>query len=94
MWKLGVRPRNSFSGNICFQISESCLCSVADKNWAVAGYTAKTVYRKFETNITRNETARPQSQSYIHVSVSDLYISTIGLPIVLQENRWTDRGNK
>jgi hypothetical protein len=24
--------------------------------------TAKTVYRKFETNIPRNETARPQSQ--------------------------------
>ena len=30
---------------------------------------------------------------YIHVSVSDLYITTIGLPILLQENRWTDRGN-
>ncbi len=25
-------------------------------------YTAKTVYRKFEPNIPRNETARPQSQ--------------------------------
>jgi hypothetical protein len=24
--------------------------------------------------------------SYIHVSVSDLYIPTIGLPIVMQEN--------
>ncbi len=33
------------------------------------------------------------SNSYIHVSVSDLYISTIGLPIPLQEKRWTDRGN-
>jgi hypothetical protein len=31
--------------------------------------------------------------SYIHVSVSDLNIPTIGLPILLQENRWTDRGN-
>jgi hypothetical protein len=30
--------------------------------------------------------------SYIHVSVSDLYILRIGLPILLQENRWTDRG--
>ncbi len=30
---------------------------------------------------------------YIHVSLSDLYISTIGLPILLQENRWTDCGN-
>jgi hypothetical protein len=26
-------------------------------------------------------------------SVSDLYISTIGPPILLQQKRWTDRGN-
>ncbi len=31
--------------------------------------------------------------SYIHVSVRDLYITTIGLHILLQENRWTDPGN-
>ncbi len=31
--------------------------------------------------------------SYIHVSVSVLYILTIGLPILLQENMWTDGGN-
>jgi hypothetical protein len=31
--------------------------------------------------------------SYIHISVSDLYIPTIGLPILLQENRWTDPGS-
>jgi hypothetical protein len=30
---------------------------------------------------------------YIHISVSDLYISTIGLPILLQPNRQTDPGN-
>ncbi len=30
---------------------------------------------------------------YIRVSVSDKYIPTIGLPILLQENRWTDCGN-
>jgi hypothetical protein len=29
----------------------------------------------------------------IHVSVSDLYIPTIGLPILLQENMWVDPGN-
>jgi hypothetical protein len=33
------------------------------------------------------------SNSYIHVSVGDLYIPTIDLPILLQENRWTDGGN-
>jgi hypothetical protein len=32
--------------------------------------------------------------SYIHVSVSDLYIPRIGLPIWLQQNRQTDPGNK
>jgi hypothetical protein len=31
--------------------------------------------------------------SYIYVSVGDLYIPTIGLHIMLQENRWTDDGN-
>jgi hypothetical protein len=29
----------------------------------------------------------------IPVSVSDLYITTIGLPILLQENMWTDPTN-
>ncbi len=29
----------------------------------------------------------------IHVSVNDLYIPTIDLPILLQENMWTDLGN-
>jgi hypothetical protein len=30
---------------------------------------------------------------HIFVSVSDLYIPSIGLPILLQENIWTDPGN-
>jgi hypothetical protein len=30
---------------------------------------------------------------HIHVFVSELYISTIGLPLLLQENMWTDHGN-
>jgi hypothetical protein len=29
MWKLGLRPRYSFSGNICFKISVFCLYSAA-----------------------------------------------------------------
>ncbi len=27
MWKLGLRPHNSFSGNICFEFLLLCLCS-------------------------------------------------------------------
>ena len=30
---------------------------------------------------------------YIYVSVRDLYIPTIGLPILLQENMWTEPEN-
>jgi hypothetical protein len=30
---------------------------------------------------------------HFHVSVSVLYIPTIGLPILLQEKMWTDSGN-
>ncbi len=30
---------------------------------------------------------------HIHVSVNDLYIPTNSLPILLQENMWTDPGN-
>jgi hypothetical protein len=45
-------------------------------------------YRKFEKNIPRKGTARPQSQFYIHVSVSDLYIPVIGLPILTDTCMW------
>jgi hypothetical protein len=31
MCKLGLRPRYSFSGNLCFEISVFCLCSVITK---------------------------------------------------------------
>ncbi len=33
-------------------------------------------------------------QNYNVLSPRDLYISRIGLPILLQENMWTDLGNK
>ncbi len=37
--------------------------------------TAKTLYRKFDTNIPRNETAQPcVPNSYICVLVSDIYV--------------------
>ncbi len=47
LWKLGMRPRYSFSGNICFKFSAFCLCSVGDwmVNW-------KTGWWKDKTNLT------------------------------------------
>jgi hypothetical protein len=57
-------------------------------------FTAKTQYQKFETNIPRKGIARPLSQfPHSCVSVIDLYIPRIGLPILLQENMWTDSRN-
>jgi hypothetical protein len=47
--------------------------------------TLQTQFRKLETNIARKGIARPQSEFHIRVSVSDLYIPMIGLPILLQE---------
>ncbi len=56
-------------------------------------HTAKTQYWKFETNILRKKFADLGNNFHIHVSVNDLYIPTIGLPILLQENMWTNPGD-
>jgi hypothetical protein len=59
---------------------------------SIRSYTAKTQYRKFQTNIPREGIAAGLSPNFhIHVSVSDLYIPKIGLP--MQENMWTDPRN-
>jgi hypothetical protein len=34
MWKLGLWPRNSFSGNICFEFTVLVLCSAG---WGIGG---------------------------------------------------------
>jgi hypothetical protein len=47
--------------------------------------TAKTIYTGNSKQMSPN--------FHICVSVSDLYIPPIGLPILLQENMWTDCGN-
>ncbi len=50
-------------------------CSGLNKasNFSWAERTAKTVYRKFETNIPRNETARPQAQ-FLHECFCERFI--------------------
>ncbi len=53
---------------------------------------AKIIYQKSET-FPETKLRGLSPNSYIHISVSDLYTPTTGLPILLQENRWTNRGN-
>ncbi len=45
MWKLGLWPRNSFSGNICFEFSVFCLCSVLYQVLEIACTIAHLLYR-------------------------------------------------
>jgi hypothetical protein len=45
-------------------------------------YTAKAVYHKFEQINLEIKLRGLSSDSYIYVSVSDLYIPTISLPIL------------
>ncbi len=48
--------------------------------------TAKTQYRNSEKIFQEKKLLGYSPNSYTHVSVSDLYISLVGLPILLQEN--------
>jgi hypothetical protein len=49
-------------------------------------YTEKNQYQKFETYYSQKRNCAATSPNlHIHVSVSDLYIPTIDLPILLQE---------
>jgi hypothetical protein len=57
-------------------------------------YTAKTQYTENLKQIFPEKELRGLSPYFhIHVSVSYLYIPTIGLPNLLQENMWADPGN-
>jgi hypothetical protein len=48
-------------------------------------HTAKNQYRKLEKIFPEKELRGHSPNYHIHVSVSDLYIPTIDLPILLQE---------
>ncbi len=45
------------------------------------------------TNVLPEKELRDLSPNFLNVSVSDLYIPSIGPPIFLQQNRQTDHGN-
>ncbi len=55
--------------------------------------TAKTQSENLKLIFPEKELRCLSPKFHVHVSVSDLYISTIGLPIMLQENMWTDPGD-
>ncbi len=55
------------------------------------GHTAKTKGRKFETNIPEKEYRGLSPNFHIHVSMSELYIPTMGLPFLLEELHYVDR---
>jgi hypothetical protein len=59
----------------------------------ISPYTAKTQYQKMETNIPRKGITSLSPNIHIQMSVKDFYILRIGLPVLLQENMWTDSGN-
>jgi hypothetical protein len=62
--------------------------------FATLRYTAKNQYRKSETNIPSKRLRGHSPNFHIHVSVSNFYIfPRFDLPILLQENIWTDPGN-
>ncbi len=56
-------------------------------------HTAKTQYRNSKQIFPEKELCGLSPNFYIHVSVSDWHILTIGLPILLQENMLTGPGN-
>ncbi len=60
------------------------LVALVDLAWKPC-HTAKRKYRNFETNNPRKECRGLSPNFHIHASVSDLYIPTIVLPILLEE---------
>jgi hypothetical protein len=56
--------------------------------------TAKTVYRNSKQEFPETKLRGLSPDSYINVLLPIyVYIPRISLPILLQENMWTDRGN-
>jgi hypothetical protein len=70
---------------------------VKGKNLAASSTVPVCLHCKDEIPKIRNKYSQERNctatNSYSHVSVSDLYIPLIGLTILLQEKRWAERGN-
>jgi hypothetical protein len=77
------------SGFSAAHMAAAAAAAAAQQSGQVRIYTLQ---RNSDFCIPRKGTERPQSQFHCHVSVSDLFIPTIGPHIFLQQNRQTDRG--
>ncbi len=94
----GLRPPLLLSIRAVEDEGGACLDSLAWRiRTEVRGQPESTLRRHCTENWEKIFPERKQrgiSPNFnIHISVCDLYIPTIGLPIWLQENRWTDLGN-
>jgi hypothetical protein len=69
--------------NICFEFLKSEGTTKVQRHWT----------ENWNKTFPERKLCGLNPNFYIYISVSDLYIPTIGLPFSLQENRWTDRGN-
>jgi hypothetical protein len=80
MWKLGLRPHNSFSGNICFDFSVLFLCSAVCLFIFCPQYGSKffgaTCHRTYETHCKTNLDQFHWEQKYVC-----LYIPSTVSPI-------------
>ncbi len=56
MWKLGRRPCNSFSGNICYDFSALSLCKV-NVSWPVVTWTAARFRKQFSDSVSKIQPA-------------------------------------
>ncbi len=83
----------TYSCNTILSHKLECRCQADATEYRDTYRTEETVYRNSKHILPEMKLRSLCPNSYIHVSVSDLYIPTIGLPILLQENRWTDGGN-
>jgi hypothetical protein len=90
MEKIRIRKAHSFSV-ILYHSIPTCRASECRQTFTHCKDAIPKIRNKYSQ---KKKLCGVNPDFHIHVSVSDLYIPRIGLPILLQENVWTDSGNK
>jgi hypothetical protein len=92
MWKLGLRPRYSFSGNICFKFSAFCLCSASlyplkelqsHQFEKMCDLSAKWPFQGAACSLCSQEQIRNNSWKWIHSTDTNKEYSALTLLAVL-----------